>query len=188
MKLDKEVLRENRKMAVGCLVCTVLVMAGFLFARQFDYTVVLGGVIGWMLAVGNFFFMSVGITKALETGEENAAKLKMRTSYITRTLVMLAVIAVSLVLDQIHWLPVVASVFYPRIVITALNLFSLAVSRRKHLAGEDAETQEDEKPNVQPQSEDNTEEETDGFEKLVRGFYKAPVPGEENKKQDQSSD
>lgn len=149
----------------------------------------LGCVIGWLLSFGNFFFMSLGVTKALETGDENTAKLKMRSSYIGRTIVMLAVMAVSLVIEQIHWLPVVASVFYPRIVITANNLFGLARSRKKHLAGEDeSETVGGEDgvqtaENVKAEEELNEEpEETDELEKFMKGFYKGSVPGEENKK------
>jgi len=175
MKLDKEVIHENRKMALGCAVCSVIVAAVFAVIGKFDLSVALGALVGWLLSFGNFFFMSLGVVKALETGDENAAKLKMHSSYIARTVVMLAVMAVSIIVDFIHWVPVVVSVFYPRIVITAVNLVSFAKSRKKHLAGEDEE------PVPAPAIEDEDEEE-DGFEKFAKTFYKAPVPGEKNDK------
>ena len=178
MKLDKEVIRENRKMALGCAVCSVLVAAAFFAVGKCDLTVALGALVGWLLSFGNFFFMSLGVVKALETGDENAAKLKMHSSYIARTVVMLAVMAAAIILDFIHWVPVVVSVFYPRIVITAVNLVSFMKSRKKHLAG-----QEEEDTFVPADAyEDDGEDEEDGFEKFAKTFYKAPVPGEKNDK------
>ena len=76
MKLDPEVLEENRKMAVGILCCSLLMAVGFVIARRFDLSVLLGLIVGFLLAAGNFFFMSVGITRALATGDEAAAKAK----------------------------------------------------------------------------------------------------------------
>lgn len=191
MKLDPEVLGENRKMAVGCLCCSIAMAAGFLIARRFDLSVLFGLIIGYLLAVGNFFFMSVGITRALATGDEAAAKAKMRSSYIARTIVMLAVMALSLAVDRIHWLPVLASVFYPRIVLTARNLWSW-YQAKKHPAPPDemddasdsGETDPDALParSLSLEDEEEEDERPDEFEKFVGHFAKGPVPGEEKKK------
>ena len=99
MKFDKEVIRENKKMALGCAVCSAVVVIVFAVFEKFDYTVLLGALVGWLLSFGNFFFMSVGVIRALSTGDENAAKIKMHTSYIVRTVVMLAVMAVAIIVD-----------------------------------------------------------------------------------------
>ncbi len=186
MKLDKEVRNDLRTMAVGCLVCTAIIMLGFLIAGSFDLTVVIGGVIGWLLAFGNFFFMSIGVIKALETGDESTAKLKMRSSYLGRTVVMLAVMVVALIVDWIHWVPVVASVFFPRIVITARNLINLAVSRKQHLSGNGDENSENDSTDATEASNnasnlpnDDEDEENDALETFMKGFYKGTVPGEE---------
>ena len=119
MRFDKEVIREIKKMALGCAVCSVLCAAVFAVIGQFDLSVLIGAAVGFLLSFGNFFFMSLGVIKALETGDEAAAKLKMHSSYIARTVVMLAVMALSIIVDFIHWVPVLVSVFYPRIVLTA---------------------------------------------------------------------
>ena len=177
MKLDPEVIRENRNMALGCACCSLAMAVGFLIARRFDLSALLGILAGFLLSVGNFFFMSVGITKALDTGDEAAAKAKMRSSYIARTIVMLAVMALSLAVDWIHWLPVLASVFYPRIVLTARNLWAL-YRRRKHPEEEPAPARS--LPEEDGEEED-AEEEPDEFEKFVGHFSKGPVPGERKK-------
>ena len=178
MKLEPEVIRENRNMAVGCACCSVLMAVGFLVARRFDLSAALGILVGFVLAVGNFYFMSVGITKALDTGDEAAAKTKMRTSYIARTIVMLAVMALSLAVDWLHWLPVLASVFYPRIVLTARSLWTWYRHRRHPEEEEEAAAVSRSLPDG---DEDDGADEPDEFEKFVGHFSKGPVPGEEKK-------
>ena len=193
MKLDPEVLDENRKMAVGCLCCSLAMAVGFLVARRFDLSVLFGIVIGFLLAVGNFFFMSVGITRALATGDEVTAKAKMRSSYIVRTIVMLAVMALSLAVDWIHWLPVLASVFYPRIVLTARSLWSWYKAKKNPLppaseedAPESAEADLSDPDAVPARSlpaddYEDGEDSPDEFEKFVSHFSKGPVPGKDQK-------
>jgi len=110
MKLEPEVKKEILIMTVGCAVCSALVMAGFLIFGAFDYTVAIGAGVGFSLAVVNFYLMSIGVIRALETGDEVAAKMKMRSSYIARTILMVAVMAAAIILDFVHWLPVILSV------------------------------------------------------------------------------
>ncbi len=170
VKLETEVKREIRRMALGCAICTAAVILGFWAFGRLDASVWIGGGLGWVLAAGNFYLMSLGITKALATGDEAAAKLKMHSSYIGRTVVMLAIIALSILVDGIHWLPVVASVFYPRIVITAVNFWGLYRNRKNPPEPSAAEGT--------AEQEEDGDGESDEFEKFVSGFSKGPVPGE----------
>ena len=123
MKLDPVVKRETAFIAAASLVCAAAVQLGFLLFGKWDMPVLLGGIIGWAMAVLNFFIMSLDVQRAVECGDEVQAKMKMRASYTWRMFAMLAVMVVSFVVDAIHWLPVVASVFYPRIVITVRQLW-----------------------------------------------------------------
>ena len=178
VKLDPEVRSENRTMAIGCFACTALMAVGFLIARRMDLSVVFGLIIGFALSAGNFFLMSLGITKALMTGDEFEAKKKMRASYLVRTVVMIGVMALSLWLACIHWLPVLASVFYPRIVIAARSGHEW-IDHRRH----PEKYRDEEIPASDGAEEEEPEEEKpDEFEKFVGHFSKGPVPGEEKKK------
>ncbi len=196
MKLDPEVVRENRNMAIGCLVCSLLMALGFVIAGRFDLSVLFGIAIGFVLSFGNFFFMSVGITKALASGDEARAKRTMRVSYLVRTVVQLGVLALSLLTDRIHWLPVAASLFYPRLIIAARNLFSRFAHRKDEDLPADAEDgdeedgdlpdeaeEEDADPDAQedPEPEPEEDAEPDEFEKFVGFFSRGPVPGEDKK-------
>ena len=162
MKIDPIVKKETGYMALGSLICTAVVALVFVLLRKFDVTVALGCLVGYVLTVGNFFVMSNTLTKAISTGDEVTAKLKMKQSYVTRSVVMLVVMGASIVLEQIHWVPVIASVFYPRIVIFVRGIVQNIRNRKNP---------PEENPDNYVKWEDD-EEETDEFEKFVGGFSK----------------
>lgn len=180
MKFDPEVKKDIGFMALGCGVCSIVVALVFAVIGKFTLPVLWGTLVGYVLSFGNFVRMSVGVLKALETGDEVMAKLKMRRSYVFRTVVMLAVIGVSIAVEFVNWVPVVASVFYPRIIITARGLW------RKY------KMRNDPPPTYDPVPEDEEEEKTDEFEKFVSGFSKGEVPkvpaSETSEKQDNKED
>ena len=180
MKFDPEVKKDIGFMALGCGVCSIVVALVFAVIGKFTLPVLWGTLVGYVLSFGNFVLMAVGVLKALETGDEVMAKLKMRRSYVFRTVVMLAVIGVSIAVEFVNWVPVVASVFYPRIIITARGLW------RKY------KTRNDPPPTYDPVPEDEEEEKTDEFEKFVSGFSKGEVPkvpaSETSEKQDNKED
>lgn len=180
MKFDPEVKKDIGFMALGCGVCSIVVALVFAVIGKFTLPVLWGTLVGYVLSFGNFVLMSVGVLKALETGDAVMAKLKMRRSYVFRTVVMLAVIGVSIAVEFVNWVPVVASVFYPRIIITARGLW------RKY------KTRNDPPPTYDPVPEDEEEEKTDEFEKFVSGFSKGEVPkvpaSETSEKQDNKED
>lgn len=183
MKFDAEVKREIIKIAVGCGICTAATMLVFFLLGQFgyvtfDYTVVIGGALGFATAFGNFFFMCVGVIRALETGDATAAKLKLRSSYLVRTVVQIGMIALALALDFINWIPVAIAVFYPRLTITVCNLWKMFA--KKDSSDPAAEIVAEAKSAEQSEAtlpdddddEDDDDEEDDEFEKFVSGFYK----------------
>jgi len=121
--------------------------------------------------------MCVGITNALALGDENAAKMRMRSSYMARTAVMVAVIAASLLIDWINPIPVLVSVFYPKIIVTVCDFWNVFVLRKD----------KDEPVSYEPVHDEDEEDEPDEFEKFVGRFSKGPVPGEEDKNKDNNA-
>jgi len=169
MKFDREVKQNLVFMAAGCGVCSVLTALGAWLIGEMHLPVLFGCIVGWILAFGNFFFMTVGIIMALETGNEKEAKRTMRNSRIFRTVIMLGVIALTILFPQFaHWLPVILSTFFPRILITAKGYWDFL--RHRNDPVENVRLVEDE-------NEDDTE---DGFEKFVGHFSKGDVPGNDN--------
>lgn len=168
MKLDPEIKKDVGFMAVGCGVCSVIVAAVFAVIGKFDMSVLIGTVVGYVLSFGNFVSMTYGVIKALETGDEDTAKLKMKSSYTVRTIIMLAVMGASIVLDFIHWVPVIVSVFYPRVIITARNVWRGIT----HKGGDETADVTASADSATPAPIEDDEEETDEFEKFVSGFSK----------------
>ena len=91
MDSKKLVWRETGIVAAGVLLCTAVMVGVFAMLGKYDVSVLLGGAAGALLAVGNFFFMAVGITLAADKAEKqevNAGKVLARNSYMLRLLVL----------------------------------------------------------------------------------------------------
>jgi len=91
MDSKKIVWQETGIVAAGVLLCTALMVGIFALLGKFDISVLLGGIVGALLSVGNFFFMAVGTSLAADKAENqdvNAGKLLVRNSYIIRLLVL----------------------------------------------------------------------------------------------------
>ena len=91
MDSKKLVWRETGIVAAGVLLCTAVMVGVFAMLGKYDVSVLLGGAAGALLAVGNFFFMAVGITLAADKAEKqevNAGKLLARNSYMLRLLAL----------------------------------------------------------------------------------------------------
>ena len=91
MNSKKIVWQETGIVAVGVLLCTAVMIGVFAMLGKYDTSVLLGGAAGALLAVGNFFFMAVGIILAADKAgkqEVNAGKLLARNSYLFRLLVL----------------------------------------------------------------------------------------------------
>ncbi len=61
MKIDPAVRKQTARVAAGTGILTVLMIAVFLILGKFDYTVLLGALLGWATAVGNFFLMALTV-------------------------------------------------------------------------------------------------------------------------------
>ena len=133
MKLSESVVTESRHIAVGVGILCAAMLAVFLILGKMTWDVALGAVIGYALAVGNFFLMAVDVQRTLDSvspNEEGAAKLaraKMRFSYNRRMAVILVALIVSIFVIKVSWISVMVPLICPRIVIKATQF----IKRRK---------------------------------------------------------
>lgn len=173
MRFEHEVKNDLWFMGIGCAVCSVLTAVGAVLIGEASIPVFLGCIVGWLLSFGNFFFMTVGIMMALETGDERLAKRKMNSSRAARTVIMLAVIALAILFPHyVHWLPVILATFYPKILIGARGYWNFFRHRNDPVPESTSNTSD---------AWDDEEEDEDGFEKFVGHFAKGNIPGGENK-------
>jgi len=68
------VLKEAAVMAVGQALCVAVMVGVFALLGRFDSTVVLGGVLGGVLATLNHFFLAVGLMIAADKAQDQDVK------------------------------------------------------------------------------------------------------------------
>lgn len=121
-KVDPVVIKETKYLAVWVGVLSLLMQAVFLVVRRWDYTVLLGNLLGGIAALGNFFLMGLSVQKALDK-DEKGAKSAMKVSQAYRTLLVLVLVILGVVLPWFHTLAVILPIFFPRIGIALRPLF-----------------------------------------------------------------
>ncbi len=115
MKLDPTVKKETLYLILGETILTVLMLAVFLIIGTFDLTVLAGALISAALAVANFFAMCLTIQKALNTAEEDRAKM-IRASHSTRLLLIALVIVICLAVLKLNIFATLIPLLFPQIV------------------------------------------------------------------------
>ena len=97
MDSRKFVLVETALLAAGVVFCTAVMFGVYFLLGYYDNTVLLGGIIGAVLAIGNFFFMAVGATLAADKAEAQnvkGGKAVIRSSMLLRYLIIFGILAV----------------------------------------------------------------------------------------------
>ena len=94
MDSRKFVLVETGIIAVGEVLCIAAMMAVYLLSGYYDVSVLLGGIIGGVLAVGNFLFMAIGASLAADKAlaqNVKGGKAVIRNSMLLRYLVIFVI-------------------------------------------------------------------------------------------------
>lgn len=91
----KIVMKETALIAVGEAICVVIMCLVYVLIGKFQLSVLLGGLVGLLVATGNFFALAVVATLAsdkAEAGDPVSGQKLMRSSYPIRLLVMAGVL------------------------------------------------------------------------------------------------
>ena len=120
-KIDATILKETKYIAVWTFILSILLQAVFLIIGKWDYTVLLGNLLGGFCAVANFFAMGITVQKAVEK-DEKEAKSAIKASQALRTVVLFAIIALGAAVPCFDTWAVVIPLLFPRIAI-ALRMF-----------------------------------------------------------------
>lgn len=131
MKVDPIVRRETLRLIMGLLAADVLAAGVFLLLEKvgwatFDYTVILGLLLGTVIAAVNFFLLGLTIQK--EMGKENPKK-SVQLSYTLRMLLMAAAVVAAALLPCFH----VIATIVPLILTTPVVLIMRAITEKKEV-------------------------------------------------------
>lgn len=141
MKIQKPVLKETKHIAIGLLIADCIMCVVFALLKKFNYTVVLGALLGSAFAIGNFFLLGLALQKALELGD-GAAKY-MHASYTRRMLLFVVCIAVGVLVRCFHPVAVILPLFFPRLVIFAMQALGMYTPEKKQPNSDRSEKNEE---------------------------------------------
>lgn len=122
MKIDKTIKQESLYLLLGVIILSAVMEAVFLIFNAFDYTVLLGNILGGGIAVLNFFLMGITLQKSLADSDPKTAKNRVKLSQSMRFLMLIIVAVLGGVLSCFNLIAVVVPLFFPRIVLTIRGL------------------------------------------------------------------
>lgn len=91
MNARKFIIRETVLLSIILSVCIGAMIGIFALLNQFNRTVVLGGIIGGVLAIANFFFMAISSDLAADQAQQQdqkAGKTMVKLSYTMRLFII----------------------------------------------------------------------------------------------------
>ena len=95
MDIRKDLLRQTGVVAIGEALGVAAMIGIFALLGKFDMGVLLGGIVGGLVAIGNFFAMALGVYIAAEKAENQdvkGGKAAIKGSYFLRMAVMALVL------------------------------------------------------------------------------------------------
>ncbi|MGN1317221.1 MAG: ATP synthase subunit I [Acutalibacteraceae bacterium] len=121
-KIDSTVLKETAYIGAMVLIFSLALQSVFLIIGKWDYTVLLGNLLGFIAAVGNFFLMGLSVQASLNK-EEKDAKNFMKFSQSLRLLLLFVIAVVGYLVPVFNILAVLIPFLFPRIAVALRPLF-----------------------------------------------------------------
>lgn len=122
----KFVLKQTIIVFVGVLILSALMCGVYALLGKFSLKVVLGGLVGTVVATGNFFFMAMVATLAADRAQQQdveTGKKMLKGSYPLRLLVMAAVLVLCAISGWFDVLALVLPLVFVRPVLTITEFF-----------------------------------------------------------------
>lgn len=95
-KNTNPVIAETLRIALGLLICLALMIGVYLLIDKYQTKVLIGGIVGTVIAVGNFFFMAVGLSNLADGATEGKIRVRIQGSFMIRTVVMLVLLVIAI--------------------------------------------------------------------------------------------
>ena len=92
----------------------------------FDYTVILGGIGGGVIAVLNFFLMGLAVQKAASATDEGTARMKLKASYSQRFMMMILWVIVAIVAPCFEFVAGITPLLFPGTGLKFVGIFHKA--------------------------------------------------------------
>ena len=126
MNSQQFVLSTTARLAAGEIICTALMVGVFVLAGYYDTSVLLGGIVGAVMAVGNFFLMAVSAETAADravNGNVKGGKAAIASSFYMRLFAMAAILIALSKSGVCNPVAMVVPLVLTRIIITVVEFF-----------------------------------------------------------------
>jgi len=126
MNIRKFILRQVGIIAIGQLICVGAMTGIFALLGRFHWSVVLGGVIGTILSLGNFFFMAISADMAADKAASQDVKggqAAIKSSFLLRLLVIFAILFLFAKSGLVNILAMVLPLAFVRPILTVAEFF-----------------------------------------------------------------
>ena len=162
MKLQPESKKELLRIACGVSLCTAVMWVVFAALHLvgwvvFDYRVLLGGIIGALVAIGNFAGICFVVQKIIDEPDEKKRKATLQLSYNSRMLLQAVWVVVAIAAPCFQPFAGVLPLFFPRVTIYYLQI----TGKYKPLApagpSVDVSVEDDPEPAPEPEAEPRDE-------------------------------
>lgn len=128
--IQPAVKQETKKVAICTGIGTVLMWIIFFIVNMlsadknlFDYTVILGGIGGCVVAVLNFFLMGIAVQKVTESDNEELSRSIMKASYSKRMLLQVVWVIIAIVAPCFHFVAGALPLLFPGAGIKLMGIF-----------------------------------------------------------------
>ena len=127
MKLQAASKKEISRIAVGTLVCDVIMIAGLFLLSQFGIgkfdilRILLGAACGSVVAILNFTILCLTVQSAAEIDSKKKMRQKFQMSYNVRLLLQAAWVIAAYLIPQVHFVAGALPVLFPNVVIFFLQ-------------------------------------------------------------------
>lgn len=118
MKQKNSVLTETLWLGLGVLICLGLMLSVYALIGHFSMSVLLGGLVGSLLTVGNFFFMAVGLTNMTSGDKEGKIRVRVQGSFALRMVLVFALLVAAIKLLKCDTLATVIPLLCMRPILT----------------------------------------------------------------------
>ena len=126
MESRKIVFHETGIIAIGEVICLALMLAVYALLGRFSREVLLGGIIGALLAVLNFFFMAMGASMAADKAvnqDVTGGQKQIKLSYFIRMIAIFVILFACVKSGLCNALASVLPLLFVRPVITVAEFF-----------------------------------------------------------------
>ena len=121
-KIDPTVLKETAYITIFTAIFSMLMQSVFLIIQKWDYTVLLGNLLGIVAVALNFFLMGLTVQNAV-VKEEKDAKNLMKLSQTGRLFMMFVFALIGYLVPVFNAIAVVIPFLFPRIAIMLRPFF-----------------------------------------------------------------